>query len=134
MEVILLISLVLATIGIIYFKEDRDYIKKENERIKKVYEDSIEEQCIMRENGDCSMVKIAKDYERKYREKEAQLEFLNRLFQGLLYNFGNYEVEISEDDMNKASRAKIYIEDTLFKDAKRVKLIFSENYYDTKKD
>lgn len=75
-----------------------------------------------------------KDYKTELEIKTNQLEDANRMLKGLLYNFNNYEVEISEDDMKKAERGNIYIEEAYLKFAKRVKLLFNENYFDTKKD
>jgi hypothetical protein len=109
-------------------------LRKENERIKKVYEDSRERQCIAKKGDECSFEKVAREFKRKYEEKEYQLKELDRMFKALLYNFNNYEVEISEDDMKAAERGNIYIEQAYLKFAKRVKLLFNENYFDTKKD
>ena len=53
---------------------------------------------------------------------------LENIVKAILYQFGNYEIEISEEDIKRAETGVIYIENSYFKFAQKVKLIFKKNY------
>jgi hypothetical protein len=115
----------------------KEYIdlKKQYKELQEVYEAKRKKVCYSKtEHDECTMEKLARQLKIKYQEQEYQLKELDRMFKALLYSFNNYEVEISEDDMKAAERGNIYIEQAYLKFAKRVKLLFNENYFDTKKD
>lgn len=53
---------------------------------------------------------------------------LENIVKAILYKFKNYEVEIDLDDIKKVEKGEIYIEESYMKFAKRVKLLFKQNY------
>ncbi len=52
---------------------------------------------------------------------------LENLVKAVVFSFNNHQIEIDEDDIRKAERGEIYIEQSYMKFAKIVKLIFKEN-------
>jgi len=115
----------------------KEYIdlKKQYKELQEAYGEKMKKVCYSKtEHDECTMEKLARQFKIKYQEQEYQLKELDRMFKGLLYNFGNYEVEISVEDMEKAARGNIYIDSSYLTNTKRVKLLFNENYFDTKKD
>ncbi|MCI8362255.1 MAG: hypothetical protein HFJ41_03855 [Clostridia bacterium] len=58
--------------------------------------------------------------------REIVKEFEN-LVKAMLFKFNNYQIEIDKDDIRKAEKGEIYIEQSYMKFAKIVKLIFKEN-------
>jgi len=60
----------------------------------------------------------------KYCEITKELE---NLVKAIVFKFNNHQIEIDEDDIKKAERGEIYIEQSYMKFAKIVKIIFKEN-------
>lgn len=59
---------------------------------------------------------------------------LENIVKAILYKFNNYEVEIDLDDIKRVEKGEIYIEESHMKFAKRVKLLFKQNYLKESED
>lgn len=116
----------------IAIKEYMD-LKKEYRKLDEKYEWQKEETIEAEKRADALHERCYKEIE-KTAKAQSQAKELEGILKALIYNFGNYEVEVTEDDIHKAERGNIYIEDSFMKFAKRVKLLFAENYFDTKKE
>lgn len=135
MEGVIVITIMVSSMIIVPLTIAYKDLKERYKELQEAYGEKAKKVCFNKtEHDECSFEKITREFKRKYEEKESQLKELDRMFKALLYNFNNYEVEISEDDMKRAERGNIYIEQAYLKFAKRVKLLFNENYFDTKKE
>lgn len=125
---------IIAVLGFLYIaiKEYLD-LRKEYRKLEEEFDEREEKRRATEKRADALHERCYKEMEKTVKA-QSQVKELESILKALLYNFGNYEVEISEDDIHKAERGNIYIEDSFMKFAKRVKLLFAENYFDTKKE
>lgn len=95
--------------------KDRIKFKELQEQVENLEKQNDELQYIIQEKGKNNF---------KYKEIVKELE---NLVKAIVFKFNNYQIEIDEDDIRKAERGEIYIEESYMKFAKIVKLIFKEN-------
>ena len=110
MEVILLISLVIATIGVIYFKEDRNFYEKYYKEYKDDYLKLLDERL-----------------ERTRKEGETKISLLQEIVElrtylkAVLYNLDNKEITINETD--KDIKGEIEVTKDMVRYAEIIKLV-----------
>lgn len=110
MEVILLISLVIATIGIIYFKEDRDFWEEKYEEYRDDYFKLLDERS----------ERMVKEWDTKSSLLE-EIKELRTYLKAVLYNLDNKEITINKTDKN--IRGEIEVEHDMVRYAEIVKLV-----------
>jgi hypothetical protein len=113
MEVILLISLVIATIGVIYFKEDRDFWEEKYEEYRDDYFKLLDERS----------ERMVKEWDTK-RSLLEEIKELRTYLKAVLYNLDNKEITIQETD--KEIRGEIQVTKDLVRYAETIKLVPEE--------